>query len=125
MAQLVASNSKLIGMGPSQIEGGAPALHVKTEVFSPNHSHYPRAPHEFFHIHEAAEGSAHAILSAEDASLVIGRGWAERHGLSGRALGFPMTYIMIFAPRNEDEARIVAMIAKAAARYALEGKGLN
>lgn len=125
MAKIAGLNTKLLGRGPSQIEGGAPALHVKAEVFSPNHAHYPRAPHEFFHIHEAAEGSAHAILSAEDASLVIEQGWAERHGLAGRALGFPLTYVMIFAARDEDEVKIISMIAKAAARYALEGKILN
>lgn len=125
MARLVQSNPDLLGIGPSKIEGGAPALHVRPEVYSSNHAHYPRAPYEFFHFHEMAEGSSHAILSPADASLVIERGWSERHGLSGRALGFPSTYVMIFAPRDEDEVEIITMIAKAAARYALEGKMLN
>ena len=125
MARIVQSNPDLLEIGPSKIEGGAPALHVRPEVFSSNHAHYPRARYEFFHFHEKAEGSCHAILSPADASLVIERGWSERHGLSGRALGFPSTYVMIFAPRDEDEVEILTMIARAAARYALEGKTLN
>lgn len=96
-------------------------MFVQPDAFSPNHAHYPRVSTEFFHCHAAAEGSSHAILSASDASLVIERGWGERHGLSGRALGFPLTYVMIFAPRDEHEVKTVVMIAKAAARYALEG----
>lgn len=100
-------------------------MFVQPDTFSPSHAHYPRVPTEFFHCHATAEGSSHAILSATDASLVIERGWAERHGLSGRALGFPLTYVMIFAPRGEDEVKIVGMIARAAARYALEGATLK
>ena len=125
MANLAQSNPDLLEIGPSKIEGGAPALHLRPGVFSSNHAHYPRAPYEFFHFHEPAEGSCHAILSPIDATLVIERGWSERHGLSGRALGFPLTYVMIFAPRDENEVEIVTMIAKAAARYALEGKELK
>ena len=123
MEELARSNPRFITSGPSKIEGGAPALFVGE--FSPNHAHYTRAPEEFFHIHATAEGSAHATLSATDASLAIERGWAERHSLSGRGLGFPLTYLMIFAPRNEAETKIMIMIAKAAARYALEGKAIN
>lgn len=123
MAELVESNPRLIKSGPSKIEGGPPALFVGE--FSPNHARYAKIPEEFFHVHAAAEGSAHAILSATDASLAIERGWAERHGLAGRGLGFPLTYLMIFAPRNNDEVKTVITIAKAAARYALEGKAIN
>lgn len=125
ITKIAESNPECIEVGPSKIEGGAPALHVRPQVYAPNHAHYPRVPREFFHIHATAEGSVHAILSATDAALVIERGWAERHGLAGRALGFPLTYVMIFAPRNEDEVMTVAMIAKAAARYALEGQSLT
>ena len=125
MANLAQCNPDLLEIAPSKIEGGAPALHLRPEVFTSNHAHYPRAPYEFFHFHKTAEGSCHAILSPMDATLVIERGWSERHGLSGRALGFPLTYVMIFAPRDENEVEIVTMIAKAAARYALEGKELK
>ena len=123
MAELAKSNPNFIKSGPSKIEGGAPALFVGES--SPNHAHYNKVPDEFFHVHAAAEGSAHAILSATDASLVIERGWAERHGLAGRGLGVPLSYVMIFAPRNDDEINTMIMIAKAAARYALEGKAIN
>ena len=123
MAELAKSNPRFIKSGSSKIEGGSAALFVYD--FSPNHAYYTKIPDEFFHFHAAAEGSAHAFLSATDASLVIERGWAERHSLAGRGLGIPSTYVMIFAPRNDEEVDTVIMIAKAAARYALEGKAIN
>ena len=46
----------------------------------------------------------------------------ERNGLGGRALGFPLGYVIMFALRNTQEVEIVEMIARAAARYVLEGK---
>ena len=121
MSSLAVSNSDLIETGPSQIEGGVPALHVLPTVFSSNHACCARAPREFFHVHATKDGSSHAVLSPTDTALVIERGWGERHGLSGRALGFPLTYIMVYAPRDEGEVAIVCRIAKAAAQYALEG----
>ena len=54
---------------------------------------------------------------------MVERGWGERHGLAGsRIMGVPIQYVMVYAPRNEKEVEVVVGIAKAAARYALEGK---
>lgn len=61
------------------------------------------------------------ILSAKDASLVIERGWGERHALAGRAL-VPKTYLMVWAPRDESEVEVVRGIVGAAAGYAVGGE---
>ena len=123
MSAIATSHPELLEAGPSQIEGLVPALFISPKAYTTNHACYPRAPREVFHTHEV-DGSAHTILSAKDAALVIERGWGERHGLSGRALGFPLTYTMIYAPRDEHDIDTVCKIAKAAARYGLEGKPL-
>ena len=50
-------------------------------------------------------------LSHADAKEVIEKGWGERHGLSGKTVGsrtFTAGYLMIYAPRNEEEVRLWA-----------------
>ena len=74
-----------------------------------------------FHVHCGAEGSCHAVLSAADAKVVLEKGWGERHGLSGRGVGVPLGYVMVFAPRSVEEVEVIGMVARAAARYGLEG----
>lgn len=125
ITQIVNSNPKSLEHGPSQIEGGAPALFVTPENHTAGHANCSRSPREVFHSHCSTEGSSHAVLSAADAKLVLDNGWGERHGISGRALGFPLNYVLIFAPRSTQEVKIVAMIARAAARYGLQGRMVN
>ena len=125
LSQIVKSNPRTLELGPSQIEGGSPALFISPESFNSDHDNYPRAPREVFHSHCEAEGSSHAILSAADAKLVLDKGWGERHGISGKGLGPPLGYIMIFAPRTMRDVEIVGIIARAAARYGLEGKRIS
>ena len=122
LSQIVKSNPRTLQLGPSQIEGGSPALFISPENFNSNHDNYPRVPREVFHSHCEAEGSSHAILSAADAKLVLDKGWGERHAISGKGLGPPLAYVMIFAPRTTREVEIVGIIARAAAGYGLEGK---
>ena len=122
LSQIVNSNPHALELGPSQIEGGSPALFISPENFNSNHDSYSLAPREIFHSHCEAEGSSHAILSAADAMLVLDKGWGERHALSGKAFGPPLGYVMIFAPRSMRDVEIVGIVARAAARYGLEGK---
>lgn len=125
ITRIVDLNSKSLELGPSQIEGGAPALFITSQDYTSGHASCSRSPREVFHSHCSTEGSSHAVLSAADAKLVLDKGWGEKHGLSGRALGLPLNYVMVFAPRNPQELKIVEMIARAAARYGLEGRTLN
>ena len=120
---LADSNRDLLEMGSSKIEGGVPALFLLPGTSPGSHAINPMSPREIMHTHYA-DGSSHAFLSAADATTVLDRGWGERHRLSGRALGFPINYTMIFAPRNDEEVAIVRTITRAAVRYCLEAKDI-
>ncbi|MCJ1249768.1 hypothetical protein MMC30_006994 [Trapelia coarctata] len=123
--QIPAHNESLLESSPSLMEGGtSPAVFVSEPSFTTNHLHSKRSPREVFHIH-TSEGSSHGIFSKADAKIIIEKGWGERHGLGGRAMGIPNTYLMIYAPRNENEVEIICKLAKAAARYGLEGKTIS
>lgn len=119
------SNPGTFELGPSQIEGGAPALFISPKYYNTDHGGSSFSPREVFHSHCEAEGSSHAILSAADAKQVLDKGWGERHGISGKGLNIPLGYVMIFAPRSMQEVEVVGRIARAAARYGLEGKTIH
>lgn len=125
ISHIIDSNPQMLELGPSQIEGGAPAIFVSQKDYRSNHAHCSVSPREVFHSHCEAEGSSHAVLSAADAKSVLDKGWGERHGVSGKGLGIPLGYVMIFAPRSMEEVETVGMIARAAAIYGLEGKTVN
>jgi hypothetical protein len=68
------------------------------------------------------------ILSPADSKKVIDAAWGQRHPLSGstvfrklvgekRALYLPEEYLLIYAPRNEEEIKIVLNIVKAAVGF--------
>ncbi|KAI1414938.1 hypothetical protein F5Y13DRAFT_10578 [Hypoxylon sp. FL1857] len=81
---------------------------------------------EWAHVH--GEGSAHVTLSPVDAAAAIEAGWARRHGLSGvggkRAM-VPWGYVLVYAPRNEEEWGVWREIVMAGARYVAEGAGVE
>ena len=123
--KIAENNDSDLEIKPSVLEGGSsPALSISESVYTDSHLHVPRAPREVFHIHRG-EGSAHGIFSWTDAVMIIEKGWGEMHGLSGQALGLPHSYLMIYAPRNPKEVEVVSMLARAAARYGLEGKNVS
>lgn len=68
---------------------------------------------EFGHVHD--EGSSHFILSVPDAAEVLEKGWGERHGMSGKMT--PLTYMFIYAPRNDEEVEEWKKIAEASAAF--------
>ena len=72
------------------------------------------APPEIAHMH-GIDGSLHLTLGAEDAGVVIRRGWGERHPLAGRWL--PRGFVMVYAPRNQEELKIMREIIKASAMW--------
>lgn len=120
--QIASSNSEPLRTGPSMIEGQSPALFLSSSRGPPKHAYFPKSPLEVFHMHEA-EGSIHCTLSAADARLLVEKGWGQRHGLTGK-MGIPRGYLMVFAPRNDDELAVVERVAKAAAQYGLDGEPL-
>ena len=75
---------------------------------------------EIAHIHNS-DGSMHMILSPADAVVAVEAGWAELHGLAGRAVGLPATYLMIYAPQSGQDVVIVSRLLAAAIAYRTGG----
>lgn len=79
---------------------------------------------EIAHIHWGADNSAHCTLSLRDAREVVGKGWGQRHMLSGVKLGLfgrgkmiiSHGYTMIYAPRTVEEVDVQMGIFEAAIR---------
>lgn len=79
---------------------------------------------EFAHVHTQDDGSLHTVLPEPLRSAAIDAGWAEPHPLAGMPTVSPDT-VMIYAPRNVEEVRIVAGLVRVAwenALYALQKK---
>lgn len=68
---------------------------------------------EVAHIHPV-DGSMHMIFSPSDAKKIVENGWGERHPLAGVRPRIPNTYLLIYAPRDLDELRVVNQFLKAA-----------
>jgi len=113
-------NKSILETGVSKLEGFCPAMFLRQNV-PLNHKTVPRAPWEIAHIHDA-DGSLHMIISPGDAKMVVEKAWGERHPLSGRAGGVPITYTMIYAPRTEEEVKVQGRILRAAVWYGVEGR---
>lgn len=67
-------------------------------------------------MHEA-DGSLHVVLAPQHAKLVLAQGWGQRHGLSGRGLW--CGFLMLYAPRNEEERGVVEAIIKGGIAFML------
>ena len=123
MAKVATENTPIVETRPSELEGRASALFIAKDLSKKydQHRRRPQTPCEIFHIHDT-DGSAHLFLSAADAEILLNQGWGERHPIGGRALGMPGNYVMLYAPRNEEDLKIQQMFIRAAALYAFDGK---
>jgi hypothetical protein len=78
---------------------------------------------ELGHIH--AESSLHLNFSPADAKIIIERGWAERHrcaktqpwwlGGSKHMWGIGNTFLIVYAPRSEEELQVLRILVRASA----------
>jgi hypothetical protein len=68
---------------------------------------------EFAHIHPASDGSFHMVLSPRDSEEVVDKGWGELHPLTVEKK-IAASIVMIYAPRDDLEIKVVLTIAKAA-----------
>ncbi|KAK6227185.1 hypothetical protein QIS74_00740 [Colletotrichum tabaci] len=75
---------------------------------------------EVCHVHDS-DHSLHMNLHPEDIREVLGKGWGQRHPLAwkGRLLRMPVPeeFIMVYAPRDDHELKIVCRIIEAAIWY--------
>ena len=68
---------------------------------------------EVAHIHPS-DASMHMLFSPADCREIILKGWGERHPLGGVLDFVPLTYLLIYAPRDSTELRIVDRLLDAA-----------
>lgn len=98
------TNPHLLTLRTSHPEKFGPALFLTPDIPLPP---FAKNSHgEIAHIHLDADGTSHVTLS-----LAIEKGWGCRHGLSGVVL--LIGYLMIFAPRDEEEVEVLDKILKA------------
>ncbi|KAL2017718.1 hypothetical protein VTK56DRAFT_1743 [Thermocarpiscus australiensis] len=121
---LAGANADVLRIRPSGLEGiGTPAVHLREE--GEGVVEVPRfmgmAKREIAHVHR--EGSAHVTLSLADAEVAVREGWAERHPLSG--VWLPWSYVMVYAPRDDEEYEIWKRLVLAGCRFVTGGKELN
>jgi hypothetical protein len=109
------SASPVIYQRPSKLEGLVPALGLREDgqVVDPRAT-YKGCRGEVAHVHPS-EGSSHVVLSLADAEEVIGKGWGQRHALSGVVLHWG--YTLVYAPRDEDEVEVWKGIMRAGVDY--------
>ena len=72
---------------------------------------------EFAHFHPGPDWSLHMALPDSTAELAIDHGWAELH-LVARTPAFPGSVVMVYAPRDRDEADVVWSLLQAAHQFA-------
>lgn len=91
---------------------------VALTLAAPSRAHsIARSTHgEMAHIHPS-DGSMHMIFSPSDACAVLEAQWGERHSLAGVTRDLPLTYILIYAPRDLDEAAVTGQLLDAAVGY--------
>jgi hypothetical protein len=107
--------SQYIETRPSKTEGGTgPAIYVKPEVKTINPAAH-KIFYEVAHVHPA-DNSLHVYVSPLDAKLVMKRGWGQRFPVTWLA---PPSWIMVYAPRNEEEVEVVREIVRAAVCFAV------
>jgi hypothetical protein len=67
---------------------------------------------EFAHLHPAPDSSLHVALPPDIARQAIDAGWAEQHPVAARGL-IPEGTVMLYAPRDDAEADVVARLVSA------------
>ena len=72
---------------------------------------------EFAHLHPAPDQSLHLVVPPDVASGLIQAGWAELHPVARRGL-ITSGAVMVYAPRDEEEAEVVSQIVTASFEYA-------
>jgi hypothetical protein len=80
---------------------------------------------EVVHIH-TSDRSMHMNLHPDDIKEVLEKGWGQRHPMAWRSgwiyTPVPTTFVMIYAPRDENDAKIAAKIIEAAIWYTASEK---
>ncbi|KAF4338521.1 hypothetical protein FBEOM_7560 [Fusarium beomiforme] len=114
LSSLASASPSKLKIATSLAERHGPALFVASE--KPSHPVAKRTRGEIGHMH-GSDGSIHVNLTPKDAKLVLEKGWGQRHPISGTVLY--VGYVMVYAPRNEDELEVLKTITRAGVRFML------
>ncbi|KAH7919517.1 hypothetical protein BV22DRAFT_1050994 [Leucogyrophana mollusca] len=118
-----AANPDLLEIAVSPHERMHEAMVIKSSRPSP-HKVADHAMREVAHYHPEIDYSLHVTLSPQDCKLVIERGWGERHPLSG-TVALPKEYLLVYAPRDDEELDVVERILVATIGYVAGSKEVN
>ncbi|KAF9026058.1 hypothetical protein BDZ89DRAFT_988216 [Hymenopellis radicata] len=106
------ANPALVELTTSPHERHVKGMLVRSSIVP--HKTAATAWNEIGHVHPP-DHSMHVVLSPADCKLVIEHGWGERHPLSGvRGVPMPKEYLLIYAPRNQEELDVLERIIVAA-----------
>ncbi|EAW14005.1 uncharacterized protein ACLA_070370 [Aspergillus clavatus NRRL 1] len=129
----VARNPHLVRMANSGLELHADALFVAETL--PEGPTLQETNGEIAHIHRLKDSSVHVTLAPADCKKVIESGWGQRHALSGvsvpraltlgRKIALPAEYVLIYAPRTEEEVAFVMEVIGASVKYMTGSDGVN
>ena len=97
----------------SFFEKHTPAVTCSATAGSPS---LDGADAEIAHIHPH-DGSMHMVLSPRDTVAAVQAGWAELHGLAGKALKLPATYVMVYAPQEPADLVTIRTLLQRAIAY--------
>lgn len=75
----------------------------------------PPGSREFAHLH--ADGSWHLVVDEELVQQIVDAAWGERHPWYDRGV----LEVLVYAPRDHEEAEIVKSLIKASVEYASKG----
>ncbi|KAK0201209.1 hypothetical protein DFS33DRAFT_1266058 [Desarmillaria ectypa] len=111
------ANQGVVEIYTSRHERLGDGMYLRSSVPAP-HDPALQAQFEMGHIHPQ-DSSMHFMLSSKDCKLVIEQGWGERHPLSGVSKWIPMPkeYLLIYAPRNDEELAVIEHIIMASIGY--------
>ncbi|MGI9075713.1 MAG: luciferase family protein [Gemmatimonadaceae bacterium] len=95
---------------------GARALWLDTDAARGPRSAFLIAT-EFAHFHPLPDGSLHAALPSTLTESATALGWAEEHPVARLGL-IPANVVMLYAPRDESELRVVLYLVTASHAFA-------
>ncbi|KAL3442982.1 hypothetical protein BJX65DRAFT_211711 [Aspergillus insuetus] len=124
-AAFLTRNKHIIDRVPSILEKYTDAAHVCRDInLTPVATQMKR---EICHVHGTSDHSVHVTLAPADCKRVIDSGWGQRFPLAGTSLFrnltfgrlpvIPMEYILVYAPRSEEEIAVVMGIVTASVQY--------
>ncbi|KAL2809141.1 hypothetical protein BJX63DRAFT_424064 [Aspergillus granulosus] len=114
-------NAQIANRPPSMLEKYTDAAHVCIGVLLTAVA--AQMKRKICHAHGTSDHSIHVTLSLIDCKRAIESGWGQRFSLAGTKLfkdltlghlpAIPLEYILVYAPRNEEEIQVVMQIVKA------------